>query len=68
MALQYGNQNRLVHGLKSTRRLSAEEEAEVEALLSLPHVAGPDRAAAEEIVRLRSLIAHVDAALSDGGK
>jgi len=53
VAKQYGNTARLAHGVYSKRRfpLSDEEEAEVEGLLSLPHVVAPDRAAASTPTR-----------------
>jgi hypothetical protein len=66
VAVHPGNVSRLSHGVYSRRRfpLTAEEEEELEALLSLPHTSALDAAAAEEIVRLRSLIARVDQALA----
>jgi hypothetical protein len=62
-----GNTSRLTHGLYSRRRLplSKPELEEVEALLEMPHVIPPDCLAAEEIVRLRSLIKRIDRALTD---
>ncbi len=63
-----GNTSRLTHGLYSRRRLplSKPEQEEIEALLEMPHVIPPDCLAAEEIVRLRSLIKRIDRALTDG--
>ena len=62
-----GNTSRLTHGLYSRRRLplSKPELEEVEALLEMPHVIPPDCLAAEEIVRLRSLIKRIDRHLTD---
>jgi hypothetical protein len=53
----------LQHGAFAKTRLplTEAEEQEVEDLLSLPHTVPSDRAAAEEVVRLRSLIAGLDA-------
>ena len=62
-----GNTTRLTHGLYSRRRLplSRPELDEVEALLEMPHVIPPDCLAAEEIVRLRTLIKRIDRHLTD---
>ena len=62
-----GNTSRLTHGLYSRRRLplSRPELDEIEALLEMPHVIPPDCLAAEEIVRLRSLIKRIDRHLTD---
>lgn len=43
--------------------LTEEEVEEVEGLLELRHTVPPDRAAAEEVVRLRSMIARLDSVI-----
>jgi hypothetical protein len=50
------------HGAFTTRRypLTDEEKQEVDDLLALAHVLPADRAAAEEVVRLRSMVSRID--------
>jgi hypothetical protein len=62
-----GNQNRLVHGVYSTRReLTPEARAIADDVLAAPHTIPLDRAAAEEIGSMIVLLGRVDAALADG--
>jgi hypothetical protein len=61
-----GHANNLQHGYYSTRReITAEVRALADELMSLPHLAETDYAAALEIASLLQLVDRVDAALAD---
>lgn len=66
VAAHPGNSHRLVHGLYAKREIAPEVRELADELMSLPHVAETDYAAALEIAKLVLLVDRIDVALSDG--